>query len=205
MRTTRKTSTALCGIFLPVLLSGACLAMIPRPVPAGHAAVKAASADALTAALQKNLAGVEREFVATADAMPADQYSFAPSPAMGDFQGVRSFAQQVAHVAAVNNQIFAALLGEKLPDAGAQENGPSSLKTKAQIMKYLRDSFALGHRAMAAIDRQNALERLNQPFGPMTRLQLAAAATNHINDHYGQMVVYLRMNHIIPPSSRPRK
>lgn len=198
--------TTFCGMLLPLLLGGSCLAFTdPAPRAAAHAAVQTASADGLTAALQKNLAGVEREFVETADAMPADRYWFAPPSTMGDFQGVRTFAQQVAHVATVNNRIFAALLGEPIPDAGAQENGPASLKTKAEIMKYLRDSFALGHRAMADISQKNALEVLNRPFGPMTRLQLAAMATNHVNDHFGQMVVYLRMNHIVPPTSRPRR
>jgi len=199
-------NTILCRIALPMLLAGTCLAVTHPPAPrAARSAAQAAQADALTTALQKNLAGVEREFVETAEAMPADRYSFAPSAAMGDFEGVRTFAQQVAHVATVNNRIFAALLGEKMPEAGVQENGPASLKTKAEIMKYLRDSLALGHRALAAINQQNALQTLNQPFGPMTRLQLAAMATNHMNDHFGQMVVYLRMNHIIPPTSRPRK
>lgn len=199
-------NTILCRIALPMLLAGTCLAVTHSPAPrAARSTAQAAQADALTTALQKNLAGAEREFVETAEAMPADRYSFAPSAAMGDFEGVRTFAQQVAHVATVNNRIFAALLGEKLPEAGVQENGPASLKTKAEIMKYLRDSLALGHRALASINQHNALQTLNQPFGPMTRLQLAAMATNHMNDHFGQMVVYLRMNHIIPPSSRPRK
>lgn len=196
----------ICGIFLPMLLAGSSLAVIPRPAAhATPAQMQAAHTDAVTTALQKNLSSVERDFVATADAMPADRYWFAPSSSMGDFRGVRTFATEVRHVAAVNYEIFSALLGEKIPDAGEQENGPPSLKTKAEIMKYLRDSFALGHRAMAMINRQSATEVLNHPFGPMTRLQLAVLATNHANDHFGQMVEYLRMNHIIPPTSRPRK
>lgn len=190
-------------LLLPFVFTGLCLALTHRPARA-HAA-QASAGDAMTAALQRNLSDVEREFVATADAMPADRFFFAPSPSMGEFAGVRTFAQEVSHVAAVNNSTFAALLGEKAPDTGTDENGPASLKTKAEVMKYLRDSFALGHRALATINQSNALQPVGSRPGARTRLGMAAFVTNHANDHFGQMVEYLRMNHIIPPTSRPRR
>lgn len=186
-------------MILAGLLTCTGLARIPAPAAA------TASADAMTAALQRNLTSVEREFVANADAMPEAKFAFAPSPSIGEYKGVRTWAQQVKHVAAVNFEVFAALLGKPIPATGPGENGPASIQTKAQIMKYLRDSFAYGHQALATVNQQNALQKIDKPFGPMTRLELAAMVTNHINDHYGQMVEYLRMNRIIPPASRPRR
>lgn len=150
------------------------------------------------------LSGVEKEFVSAADAMPEDKYDFAPSD--GEFKGVRNFGQQVKHVAAVNYIVFSDMLGEKPPANLGGENGPESMKSKADIMKFLRDSFAMGHRAYGAITPKNEVAAIANPFGgknPSTRLGLASLIIGHCFDHYGQMVEYLRMNGIIPPASRP--
>src|SRR5690349_18803603 len=92
--------------------------------------------------LNGRLRGVESEFVSAADAMPEDKYSYAPTN--GEFKGVRTFAQQVRHVAATNWEVGAGMLGEKPPveTQGPNDNGPESIKSKAEIMKYLKDSFA---------------------------------------------------------------
>src|SRR5215831_14994860 len=82
-----------------------------------------------TDVLDRQFAGLEREFVPAAEAMPADKYDFAPTN--GEFKGVRTFAQQVKHVAAVNYLVAAALLGGKAPVEGG-ETGPDSIKTKEQ-------------------------------------------------------------------------
>jgi len=148
---------------------------------------------------------VEFEFVSAAEAMPEDKYSFAPTN--GEFKGVRTFAQQVKHVAALNNRFFSSLLGEAVATGPAEgENGPDSVQTKEQILKYLRDSFALGHKAIATITADNALADVKSPPIPFfkTRLAIASFVAVHAMDHYGQMVEYLRMNGIIPPASRPR-
>ena len=152
------------------------------------------------------LSGVEKEFVSAADAMPEDKYNFAPTS--GEFKGVRTFAQQVKHVAAVNYLIFSDMLGEKPPVEIGGENGPDSITSKTDIMKFLRDSFAYGHRAYAGITSQNEVAPIKNPFGgkqPSTRIGLAALTVGHCFDHYGQMVVYLRSNGIIPPASRPQQ
>ena len=90
------------------------------------------------------------EFIAAADAMPEDKYSFAPTT--GEFKGVRTFAQQVKHVAAVNYIFGATILNEKPPVDTNEENGPEALKSKAEIMKFLNDSFAYLHKAVASIN-----------------------------------------------------
>lgn len=145
---------------------------------------------------------VESEFVSAADAMPEDKYSFAPST--GEFKGVRTFAQQVKHVAAVNYVFGSTILGEKPPVDTGGESGPDSIKTKAEIMKFLKDSFAYLHKAELFISNANQLEQLSLFDGQFkaARLSIGAFACAHPMDHYGQMVVYLRMNGIVPPASR---
>ena len=132
-----------------------------------------------------------------------ERVNFAPS-GPGDFKGVRTYAQQIKHVAAVNYLIGAALLGEKPPVDINDEKGPDNITTKADVMKYLKDSFAYAHKAAAGINESNLLEQLKAPFGtrPLTRLSLVTIMIYHPYDHYGQMVEYLRMNSIIPPASR---
>jgi len=156
----------------------------------------------LTQIVDRSLSGVESEFVSAADAMPEDKYSFAPTH--GEFKGVRTFEQQVKHVAAVNYMIGAAIMGEKPPMDLGGENGPDSIKSKADVMKFLKDSFAYMHKADATINAENATGLVASPFGQgkSSRLGLATLVFGHCFDHYGQMVEYLRMNGIIPPASR---
>jgi|SRR5438105_4333025 len=147
---------------------------------------------------------VEGEFVGAANAMPEDKYSFAPSN--GEFKGVRTFAQQVKHVAAVNHIFGAAILQEKPPVDTGEEKGPESVKSKADIIKFLNDSFAYLHKAVGSITDKNQLEQVTL-FGEMkaAKISIGAFSTAHPMDHYGQMVEYLRMNNIIPPASRPQQ
>ena len=87
----------------------------------------------------------EQHLVPAADAMPEEKYGFAPTA--GQFDGVRTFAEQVKHLAATNYIIASAVLGEKPPHQERNETPPESLKSKAEIMEYLRGSFALLHKA----------------------------------------------------------
>jgi hypothetical protein len=155
--------------------------------------------------LDMNVSIIEREFVSAAEAMPEDKYSFAPTN--GEYKGVRTFAQEVKHVAAANTLFYGAILGQAPPqDSGRGEgvNGPASIATKEQIVQYLKDSFALGHRAVATITVENELTPVPHPPLPIlgTPLALASFAPAHAFDHYGQVVEYLRMNGIIPPASQ---
>ena len=149
---------------------------------------------------------VEQQVVSAAEAMPEDKYGFAPTS--GEFKGVRTFAEEVKHVGFANHLFFGPLMGEAIDAKNIQQeaNGPADLKTKAEIVQYLKDSFALGHRAIATITSENEVTPLTKPPLPFlsTRLAIANIGTFHPMDHYGQMVEYLRMNGIIPPASRPR-
>jgi hypothetical protein len=149
---------------------------------------------------------IERQVVSAADAMPEDKYSFAPTS--GEFKGVRTFAEEVKHIGFANHLFFGPLVGENIDVKSLEQNtnGPAELKTKAEIVQYLKDSFALGHRAIATINSENQVTLLPKPVLPFlnTRLAIANIGAWHAGDHYGQIVEYLRMNGIIPPASRPR-
>jgi DinB family protein len=134
--------------------------------------------------------------------MPEDKFSFAPTG--GEFKSVRTFAMQAKHVAAVNYIVGASILGEKPPVELGGENGPDSVKSKAEIVKFLKDSYEYAHKAVATISDGNAVATIKNPFGdaPATRLGMATVFAWHGFDHYGQMVVYLRMNSVVPPASR---
>jgi hypothetical protein len=151
--------------------------------------------------LDRQVAGVEREFVPLVEAMPEDKFNYAPTN--GEFKGVRTFSEMARHVALTNHQVAAAILGEKpTMDAGTNDNGPD-LKSKAEIVKAVKDSFAYLHKAIATINEKNQVELIDGPWGgKATRLGLSAMVVGHTFDHYGQMVEYLRSNGIIPPASR---
>jgi hypothetical protein len=148
------------------------------------------------------LKSAEREIVSLAEAMPADKYDFAPTT--GEFKGVRTFGHQMAHIAAVNYLVSASILGEKGPvDPKDEENGPASLKDKDAIVQFMKGSFAYAHKALATLTDQNFTEIIQSPFGDKEpRGTLAEILEWHSFDHYGQAVVYARMNGIIPPASR---
>jgi len=177
------------------------------PTPGEHADDRTAALDAQREkrALQVFLKLGQTIIVSAADAMPADKYGFAPTD--GEFKGVRTFGQQVKHLAAANHILAAAALGEEPPTGAGDEMGPETVRTKAEILDYLNGSFEHLARAIAAIGDKNAAVK-SSPISPLkraetTRLALTVEAMIHAFDHYGQMVEYLRMNGVVPPASRP--
>jgi uncharacterized damage-inducible protein DinB len=143
--------------------------------------------------------GIAKDFTRLADAMPEEKWSFKPT--QGAFRNARTFAEQVRHVACANEAWAKKVLREKPPER-CDLGGPNSAKSKADIMAYLRDSFALMDKAIASIDAQNLLEPLQAAYWGDNRLSAMTAAVWHISDHYGQMAEYLRMNGIVPPASQ---
>lgn len=152
----------------------------------------------------------EYEVRSAAEAMPEEKYSY--RPAEGKFKNekpefgpaeVRTFAQQVKHVACANFA-FAAELDGKEPPPGCDKDGPNPAKTKKELLIYLRDSFTSARKSLGAIDAKNMFDPIEGPYaGPNTRLGLATVIVWHNADHYGQMLLYLRENNIVPPASRP--
>jgi hypothetical protein len=186
------------------VLDGLAVSLLAATLPLFAQA--SAAPPTIASTLDAQLTLVEHQFVPAAEAMPAGSFDFAPPGS--NFTGVRTFALEIRHVATANFVIYSAILGQDPPpgvNVSGAANGPDNLQTRDQILKYLRDSFALGHRAMASIDNAGALEPLaHSPIAipsVNTRLALAVFSLSHAMDHYGQMVEYLRSNGITPPSS----
>src|SRR3954470_20161285 len=156
--------------------------------------------------IDREISVIEKEIVEAAEAMPEEKFDFSPEKlnvAGSDYKGVRTFGQQLKHVAASNYLIWSPITGEKAPDTANEGKGPDSMKSKAEIIKFLKDSFAFGHKAVATLTAANLVEPVTSGSGKTTtRLFLATFAPAHAFDHYGQVVEYLRMNGIVPPASR---
>jgi len=139
----------------------------------------------------------EAQFLSIAEAMPEELYGFAPSGP--GFDGVRTFAEQVKHVAC-NNFAFFNEIEHKTPPEHCEKGGPAKAATKSELLQYLRDAFEYGNKVLAAMTEANAGEKVaGQYWGNSTGLTVAVAAVWHIADHYGQLVPYLRLNNIVPP------
>ena len=137
---------------------------------------------------------LEQEFVSAAEAMPDDKFNF--SPTTGEFKGVRSFGAQIKHVAEANYYFFGGNMSEA--DMKAKSDSIEKLTSKADIIQALKDSFAQAHKFVDGITPENAF--VTTEHG--TRGGMSSFGMAHLMDHYGQMVVYLRMNGIVPPASR---
>lgn len=187
-----------CVVAVVVLLACASAALAQEGKPLQQRTV--------SEALDSWITTTETHVVPLADAMPEDKYSFAPALRNGEFEGVRTFAQQLKHLAA-NNYRMAALIMRKTPSAEMEnETGPDSVRTKKEVMEYLKGSFAALHTAVGTIDEKNLVQPVASPRQwQTTRLSFAIDAVAHCFDHYGQLVEYLRMNGIVPPDSRPKK
>ena len=142
----------------------------------------------------------EGNLLGLAEAMPEDKYSFVPTN--GKFEGVRSFGEQIKHVACAQFAFFNEFEGKKPPD-DCERGGHDPARTKPELLKYLKDSFDYGNRVLSTLTAQNALDRIEGRYaGPNTKLGISVVAVWHITDHYGQLVEYLRMNGIVPPATQ---
>jgi hypothetical protein len=185
--------------FLPTVTAVlASFATLAAPVYAQQQAIPKTTAASIGAILSYT----EDQFLSVAEAMPAEKYSYIPSAPGGQFDGVRSFAEQVKHVACANFAFFNEIEGKAPPD-GCEKGGPAPAKIKPELLQYLRDSFAYGNKVLATINAQNAMDRVEGRYGgPDTKLGIAVIAVWHIADHYGQIVYYLRLNGIVPPPTQ---
>jgi len=155
--------------------------------------------------VSETLQFTEGNFLAVAEAMPENKYSFVPTE--GKFDDVRSFGEQVKHVACNQFAFFNEFEGKKPPE-DCEKGGHEPARTKAELIQYLRDSFDYSNRVLPTLTAKNALERVQARYAaPNTKLGISVVAVWHITDHYGQLVEYLRMNGIVPPMTgkHPRK
>jgi uncharacterized damage-inducible protein DinB len=190
-------------LLLAVLIFTAIALRQGKNSAAAASAPQAQQAPTLASNVDREVSAIEKQVVDAAEAMPDDKFNFSPEGlhiAGSDYKGVRTFAVQVKHIAASNYFIWSPLTGDKLPEGLKDGNGPENLKTKADILQFLKDSFALGHKAAATLTADNMLQPPGG--GKSSRLHLAEFGVAHAFNHYGQMVEYLRMNGIVPPASR---
>jgi uncharacterized damage-inducible protein DinB len=201
-----KKLTILCLLTVVSFSAGALAQAAGGTAPAQTQAAK--PAPSVASSVDREVGIIEREFVSAAEAMPEDKYNFTPEALNlqgSDYKGVRTFAQQVKHVAATNFGLWAAVTGDKPAYDLSDDNGPASIKTKADIVKFLKESFEAGHKAAKSLTPQNSSETVTTFFGPTAKIFAVTFTVAHGFDHYGQIVEYLRMNGIIPPASRPQK
>src|SRR5438874_4282408 len=180
-------------------------AQAAKSPPAAGASASPSTPPTIASAIDREISLVEKEVVEAAEAMPEDKFDFSPEKLNipgSDYKGVRTFGEQLKHIAASNYLIWSPITGEKPPDTVNEGKGPDNMKAKAEIIKFLKDSFAFGHKSVATLNDSNLVQpiiRNNKPA--TTRLFLATFAAAHAFDHYGQMIEYLRMNGIVPPAS----
>jgi uncharacterized damage-inducible protein DinB len=188
-----------------LVMCGIAVSAVGKSGTSQNSATKeAAKPDDIPKSIAESVSGTlqfaEGNFIGLAEAMPENKYSYIP--AVGKFDGVRSFGEQVKHVACAQFAFFNEFEGKKPPE-DCEKGGHDPAKTKAELIKYLKDSFDYSNRVLATLTEKNALGRIDGRYaGPNTKLGISVVAVWHITDHYGQLVEYLRLNGIVPPSTQ---
>ena len=188
-----------------LILCGVALSAVGESkTPQESASKSATQQDDIPKSIADSVSGTlqfaEGNFLDVAEAMPENKYSFVPTT--GKFDDVRSFGEQVKHVACAQFAFFNEFEGKKPPD-DCEKGGHDPAKTKAELIKYLKDSFDYSNRVLATLTANNALDRVEGRYaGPNTKLGISVVAVWHITDHYGRLVEYLRLNGIVPPMTQ---
>jgi uncharacterized damage-inducible protein DinB len=162
----------------------------------------------LLPAIERQFNKIESDILTSAEAMPESKFDFTPENLAiknSDFKSVRTFAGQIMHLATDNIFIWSAITGDSVRADMEGVNGPKNIKTKKEVIEYLKNSFAIGRKAIATLTNQNAMDMIQFRWRKLARLDLAFYALTHANEHYGQMVVYLRMCGIVPPPTITEK
>jgi uncharacterized damage-inducible protein DinB len=183
-------------IFILVLL-GTSLA-----IPAAAQTAQQPTANPLSTWLRNAYMGNRGNIVKSAEKMPEENYGMRP----GQQEEVRTFGQQLGHIADYNFLWCSQAKGEKNPNAGSNLE---KLTTKAEFMKALNDAFAYCDPVYASLTDASGMEvvDITQENGRQTRnLRMALLILNygHNNEVYGSMVTYMRIKNIVPSSSEPR-
>ncbi len=156
----------------------------------------------ISPAIDRQFNKIESDILSTAQAMPEEKFDFTPESLNiknSDFKGVRTFAGQIKHLASDNILIWSAINGDAVRLDIEDVNGPKNLKTKKEVIEYLKSSFAIGRKAVSTLTTSNAMDLIEFRGRKLSKLDLAFYALTHANEHYGQMVIYLRFCGIIPP------
>lgn len=189
----RYLMSALCASV--VLGSASALAQTPPPAAPAQPPPPTTFATALKNA-NNFIKGV---LVASAEKMPEEHYSFRPTP------GVRTYGELIGHVTDANYLFCARVKGEANPVEG---KSAEKLTTKAELVKAIKDAVAYCDGAYGAVTDANVIEMITVPGPKDTKRQIARANplmsnVAHNNEHYGNIVTYLRLKGLVPPSSEP--
>jgi len=185
-------------------VAAAALAVAALMIPAGaqnsekkETAVKPAASASQAVLEAWNEIG--RKLTAMAEDFPEDKYDFKPTPAQ------RSFAEQLLHAAGANYFFTNLVKGEKPP--AEEDPKREQYKTKADVVAFVKKSFADGAAAIKAKGDKGMSELLVDPFAHQkVRIsEMAYGFVEHCGEHYGQLVVYYRLSGLVPPESRPKK
>src|SRR3984957_10479251 len=145
------------SLLLTAALSLAAASAYPQAAKSSPAAASASPSTppTIASAIDREISLVEKEVVEVAEAMPEDKFDFSPEKLNlpgSDYKGVRTFGEQLKHIAASNYLIWSPITGEKPPDTVNDGKGPDNMKAKAEIIKFLKDSFAFGHKSVATLN-----------------------------------------------------
>jgi uncharacterized damage-inducible protein DinB len=133
--------------------------------------------------------------VAAAEKMPESSYAFKPTPE------VRSFGELVGHAADAQNMFCAVVSGEKPPMVSIEK----TKTTKADLVQALKDSKDFCDKAYGSMTDEHAAEIVTLMGMQMAKLTVLSVNIAHLDEHYGNMVTYMRIRGLVPPSSEPRK
>ena len=156
----------------------------------------AQTAGSVSDAIRKDWDAAKRNIRESADQMPADGYAFKP------VDSVRTFAQQIGHVAGVNYLYCGAASGDTTERA--EDAIEKSATTKDALVKALGESIAYCDKVYAGLTDASAVQQIALPFGggQGARVSLLLGNTTHNNEHYGNLVTYFRIKGMVPPSSK---
>jgi DinB superfamily len=173
-------------------LSGAAALLLVSPRPL---AAQSPGANPVSQSVRDLWEEAKRNLIGSTKVMPEDKYGFRPVAT------VRTYGEILAHLAGANFVFCAAARGEKSPRA--EDEFEKSAKTRAQIVKAVEDSISYCETAYRALTDRTAAEMIEAPFGGAKTARVAALMgnTGHIQEHYGNLVTYLRINGLVPPSS----
>ena len=176
-------------LVLTVVIGGVVAVGVPQARQGG-------GANPIAASIRANWQSARLNIKESADQMPADKYTYKPVAT------VRSFGEILTHLAGANYVFCSAAKGEKTPHA--EDEFEKKVTARDQIIKVLADSLAYCDGAYTAATDASLLQQVAQPFstsqGP--RANPLIGNIGHLNEHYGNLVTYFRMNNMVPPSSK---
>lgn len=153
----------------------------------------------LVADVQRMYNSLKNNLTKSADLFPADKYNWQPTP------DVRTWGGLFGHIIDDNYGFCSPITGDPQPPALDNEGKPTDAAknlTKNDIVRMLGDSFGQCDKAFTLVTPENMLERF-KPNSSRSKIGALIYSVQHISEHYGNAVTYMRLNHIVPPSSAP--